>query len=317
MNLEPAYRAAVALQRRGAYAEAVAAWREILAAAPGLARAEANLALALLGAGDYAEGFPKYDIRFTRQLGRVEKPNLSFPEWRGEPLAGKSILVWMEQGFGDQIMFARFVRQLADQAAEVTVLTPPALVRLFAPLPARIIPAVGDTEIRRHDFWIMPGSMPGRLGTTLETLPAAPYLPGKAGGAGFGLVWTGDSRHLTNADRSLPDDLAAELLALPGARSLHPQDTGARDFQDTAEIVKDLALVISVCTAPAHLAGAMGKPVWVLLMAENCDWRWMGGREDSPWYPSARLFRQPEPGDWRSVVDRVKAELAAQRIGGA
>jgi hypothetical protein len=273
----------------------------MLAERPELADVQANLALALLGAGQYAEGFLLYDLRFTRREGRVAKPALTFPEWRGEPLAARSILVWMEQGYGDQIMFARFAGELARRGARVSILAPPPLARLFASLPADVIVAEGKVTIPPHDFWVMPGSIPGRLGTTLETLPNAPYLPGRDGGEGTGLVWRGDPRHPTNAARSLPGDLAAELLALPGVRSLHPEDTGARDFQDTAAIVAGLERVVSVCTSVAHLAGAMGKPTWVLLMAENCDWRWMEGRSDSPWYPSSTLFRQPRAGDWRAV----------------
>lgn len=305
--IEARFRTAVALQRRGDYAEAIPIYRDVLAHRPDLAIAHQNLCLALLGNGDYAEGFPLYDHRFQRDEGRVPKPTLSFPEWRGEPLEGRSILVWMEQGYGDQIMFARFVPELARRGAEISLLAPSGLARLFGALPARIIEARGDVTIPRHDFWVMPGSIPGRLGTTLGTLPNAPYLPSAPGGTGLGVVWHGNPSHRDNPYRSLPEPLAAELLALPGAVSLHPEDTGARDFQDTAGIIKGLAGVVSVCTSVAHLAGAMGKPLGVLLMAENCDWRWMSKRTDSVWYPSARLLRQPEPGDWRPAVEAAKA----------
>lgn len=301
---------AVALQRRGRYREAIARWRAIIAEAPETPGAKANLVLALLGAGEYAEGLPAYDLRFTRDVGRVWRPELSFPEWKGEPLARKSILVWAEQGFGDQIMFARFVPELVKRGAEVSILAPPPLVRLFSALPARVIAAEGEVVMPRHDYWVMAGSIPGRLGVTLESLPSAPYLLSRPGGKGVGLVWHGNPKHWSNAARSLPRELAEELLALPGVISLHPEDTGAKDFQDTAEIVKGLELVVSVCTSTAHLAGAMGKPLFVLLMAEDCDWRWMAERTDSPWYPTATLFRQPRPGDWRSVVDAVKAQIA-------
>jgi hypothetical protein len=311
MDLDAEFAAAIAVTRAGQYAEAVARWRAIIAERPEMPGAQSNLVLALLGAGDYAEGFPAYDQRFTRNVGRVWKPQLSFAEWRGEPLAGKSILVWGEQGFGDQIMFARFVPELAKQAAQVSMLVRPGLGRLFAALPARVLEAQGQVSIPRHDYWIMAGSVPGRLGVTLETLPSAPYLPGKPGGTGVGLAWRGNPGHYTNADRSLPPELAEELLALPGVISLHPEDTGAKDLQDTAEIVQGLERVVSVCTSMAHLSGAMGKPVDVLLMAQDCDWRWMADRSDSPWYPSATLLRQPRPGDWRTVLDAVKARVTA------
>jgi len=313
-SVEARFRAATALQRRGDYAQAVAIYRALLAERPDLEIARENLCLALLGAGDYGEGFALYDLRFTRIQGRVAKPQLSFPEWRGEPLGGRSILVWMEQGYGDQIMFARFVRSLAAQGARVSILALPALARLFQALPAQVIVAAGQLTIPHHDFWIMPGSIPGRLGTTLATLPSAPYLAGapRGDGAGVGVVWRGDARHHNDGNRSLPEVLGRELLALPGAVSLHPEDTGAADFADTAARIGDLALVIAVDTAVVHLAGAMGKPVWVLLPAEACDWRWMAGRSDSRWYPTARLFRQPSPGDWASVLAEVGQALAAR-----
>jgi len=291
----------------------VALDRGILDRSPGLAIAEENLCLALLGAGDLAEGFRRYDIRFARTQGRVAKPALSFPEWRGEPLQGRSILVWSEQGFGDQIMFARFVPVLRAMGAEVSLLTPPPLLRLFAELPAQLIEAAGEVRIPRHDFWIMPGSIPGRLGVDEATLPRSPYLPCRDGGEGVGVAWRGDPRHPTNAQRSLPTEHREALLDLPAAASLLPEDSGARDFAETAAMIRDLALVITVDTSIAHLAGAMGKPTWILLSGENCCWRWQADRTDSPWYPSARLFRQASPGDWGAVMYAVRRALTAER----
>ncbi|CAN7338285.1 hypothetical protein LJR219_001875 [Phenylobacterium sp. LjRoot219] len=309
---EGLFRRAAEAQRFGRYAEAVTLYREVLARTPGRPEAEQNLCLALLGAGDLGAGFRRYDVRFDRDLGRVAKPALSFPEWRGEPVADRSILIWMEQGFGDQIMFARFALVLTAMGADVSILTPPALTRLFRSLPARIIEASGEVTIPRHDYWIMPGSIPGLLGVTEQTLPRGPYLPGAAGGAGVGVAWRGDARHPTNPARSLPPEHRDDLLSLPGAVSLLPEDTGAADFAETAALIRSLARVITVDTSIAHLAGAMGKPTWVLLMAENCCWRWQGGREDSPWYGSVRLFRQPAPGDWAAVLDAVRAALEAE-----
>jgi len=310
--VEALFRRAAQAQRLGGYAEAVDLYREVLRRRPGLAIAEENLCLALLGAGDLTEGFARYDIRFTRELGRVPRPGLSFPEWRGEPLAGRSILVWMEQGFGDQIMLGRFVPVLAAGGAAVSILAPPPLTRLFRSLPARVIEASGEMQIPRHDFWIMPGSIPSRLGVSEATLPKAAYLPGAPGGRGAGVAWRGDPRHPTNAARSLTPEHRGALEALPGAISLLPEDTGAADFEATAEIIRGLERVITVDTSLAHLAGAMGKPTWVLLSAENCCWRWQGARDDSPWYPSLRLFRQQTPGDWGPVMDAVRGALAQE-----
>lgn len=310
--VEALFRRAADAQRVGRYAEAVELYREVLARAPGRPEAEENLCLALLGAGDLAEGFRRYDLRFERAVGRVPKPALSFPEWRGEPLAGRSILVWIEQGFGDQIMFARFVPVLAALGALVSILTPPPLTRLFGALPARIIEAAGEVKIPRHDFWIMAGSIPGRLGVSEQTLPRAPYLPGAAGGVGLGVAWRGDPRHANDAHRSLPPALGQALLELPGAVSLLPEDSGAADFAETAALIRGLARVVTVDTSIAHLAGAMGKPTWVLLPALNCDWRWQGQRTDSPWYPSVRLFRQATPGEWAPVLGAVRTALVAE-----
>lgn len=261
--------------------------------------------------GEYGEGFALYDGRFERARGRVPKAPLRYPQWRGENLTGKSLLIWPEQGFGDQIMFARFVPALVERGARVTVLTQPALVRLFQHLPATILGAAGQLSIPRHDYWTMPGSIPGPLGITQATLPSAPYLPGRPGGNGIGIVVRGDPGHANDRNRSLPLELATELLTLPSAVSLLPEDTGAQDFQATADRIADLEMVVTVDTSIAHLAGAMGKRTWVLVPEDGLDWRWMRGRSDSPWYPSVRLFRRPLGQDWKSTVREVRGLLSA------
>lgn len=306
--VESAFRAAVALQRAGDDAGAEAIWRRLLADHPGLINARDNLCLSLLAQGKYEEGFPLYDVRFERPQGRVLRPALSFPEWRGEPLDGRSILIWFEQGLGDQIMYARFARSLAGMGARVSMLVEPVLARLFRHLPVEVIEASDQVRIPPHDYWVMAGSLPGRLGVTLQGLPGEPYLPSREGGQGIGVMARG--RQTPDPGRSLPDAAAQALLALPGARSLAPEDTGARDLQDTAEIIAGLSLVITIDTAVAHLAGAMGKPTW-LLLPYLADWRWLRGRTDSPWYPSMTLFRQPSPGDWDTVVREVVARAPA------
>ncbi|WP_296598397.1 hypothetical protein [Phenylobacterium sp.] len=304
---------AVARQRQGDLAGAIAGYRRCLELDPSIAVARHNLCVALLTAGELEEGFALYDLRFGAGRQPVRKPALSFPEWSGEPVWGRSILIWPEQGAGDHIMFARFVPELVHRGARVTMLVPPTLARLFAPLPATILVAEGRVSIPTHDFWSMAGSLPGKLGVGLANLPADRYLPDAPRGVGIGIMARGNPAHGADRDRSLPPDVAARLLALPGARSLHPDDTGARDFEATAGIVRGLDLVISVDTSVAHLAGAMHKPTWILLQAQDPDWRWMRDRTDSPWYPTARLFRQPAPGDWDSVLNEVEAALRARR----
>ena len=272
----------------------------------------------LLALGHYRHGGALSDARYEIPELGLRKPPFSYPEWQGEDPAGRGILLFPEQGLGDQIQYARFAPWLAARGADVTLLCHPALQRLLAQsLGVRVLAARGQVEFPDPDAWVMMGSVTGRGGFTPETLPNAPYLRAAettppAGGR-IGVATRGNPSHPNDAHRSLPADAAAQLLSLPGAISLHPEDTGAADFADTAQIVAGLDLVVSVDTSVAHLAGAMGKPVWILLPRLMADWRWMQGRADSPWYPSARLFRQSAAGDWASVIEDVLRELADAR----
>jgi tetratricopeptide (TPR) repeat protein len=268
--------------------------------APELGVGRGNLGAAYLSLGRSAQGWALYDERAERRASPAH--GLPFPEWRGEPLAGKSLFIWLEQGFGDQILAARFVRQLTAQ--RITLTSAPQLARLFETLDPRVTVMTGEIAVAPHDYWTMALSLP----RWFKRIPTEPYLRGHAAKAtgGVGLAWRANPD--PDPGRSLPEALAQELLSLPGAVSLAPEDSGARDFQDTADLIAGLDRVISVDTSVAHLAGAMGKPTQVLLKAQSADWRW---RETAPgvcaWYPTARIARQPAQGDWRGLVDRLRA----------
>jgi tetratricopeptide (TPR) repeat protein len=302
-------------RRRGRLDLAEAEYRRTLNLAPAAAATMRLLATLLLSQGRFAEGFALFEARHAHP--RMKKPALPFPEWVSGPVAGKKLLIWPEQGFGDQIQFARFAPVLKRLGADVTLICHKELVRLFeASLGVRVLAAQGAVEFPDPDLWVMQGSIAARLGCTVETLPNAPYLraagtwPPLGEGFKVGLKTRGNPSHENDANRSLPEADAARLAKLPARMlSLEPADTGAKDFADTAAILDQLDLVISVDTSAAHLAGAVGKSCWVLLPAESTDWRWLLERTDSPWYPSMRLYRQQPDEPWSAVIDRVAADL--------
>ncbi len=296
------------LRDAGRNADALAVIREALAISPDDADWRWRRFNALAADARLPEAWPDYEARRNVTGQRVQVPALPFKEWQGEPV--ESLVLWPEQGFGDQIMFARYLPMLAG--VKVTLVCRPQLARLFAPLGVDVVPLVSPVRLPRADAWALLGSLPLRFGTDLGSIPPPTSIKAqpRPWRGRLGVVHQGSPTHGNDSNRSLPDHVADRLHALPGVVSLAPERTGARDFQDTADLIAGLDAVITVDTAVAHLAGSLGKPVHILLPAVRTDWRWLRNRSDSPWYPSARLYRQREPGQWHEVIDEVLRALS-------
>lgn len=268
------------------------------------------LGLALLMQGRYLEGFAEYEHREVRRTTPARR--LSFPEWDGAPLAGRSILVFTEQGLGDEIMLARFVPRLRELgASRIAVACQPAMVRVFQQLGVdevvpRFLPGGGQVSIPRCDVWTLILSLPFHLGLTLDQIRGEPYLRAPAaGGEGLAIVERGRPENPVDAARSIHD--GALRQAFPQATVLEPRG----DVMTSLTQLAGLDLLITVDTAWAHMAGALGVPCWVLLPFQHLDWRWMRGRGDTPWYRSLRLFRQSRAGDWSDPIRQARSTLAA------
>ena len=337
-----------ALYALGRNGEAAAALEHALARRPGHPGIHLNYAMALLRLGRMREGWAEFEWR-RRTEAYTSCQNLPCAEWRGEPLRGRTIVLHGEQGLGDSLHFVRYAPLVAARGGRVVALTAPPLVRLLATVPGVTTVVSALPYPSESDIHLPLMSLPHVFGTELDTIPVdIPYVfPDPAeveawGGrlAGLpglkvGLVWAGGFRPhepLANS-RSLGPDGFAALAAIPGislvslqkgssAEQAKAPTAGLRlvdwmdemaDFADTAALVANLDLVISVDTSVAHLAGAMGKPVWILLRFDGC-WRWLENCGDSPWYPTARLFRQPAPGQWEPVLLTVADAL--RRLAG-
>jgi len=272
---------------------------------PGWALPRYNLALALLGLGHSELGWMLFEARRALPELKAPSPDFPFPEWTGQPLAGRRLVVLGEQGAGDQIMFARYIPVLQQQGAEVIFVCDAALASL---LPAAV---AGIARRTAADYWAPLLSLPYRLGPALAAPPPPLLAVLSGGGGGIGVMAAGSPTHSNDLNRSLRGADARRLLAL--GRSLAPEATGAGSFLDTARIIAGLDLVISVDTAIAHLAASLGKPTWILIPELGVDWRWGRRSDRTAWYPSARLYRQAQPGDWRSVLDAVEGDLG--RLG--
>jgi tetratricopeptide (TPR) repeat protein len=339
---------------QGRIDEAEAEYRHALTIDPGEGLAHLALGETLLAQGRFEEGWSEFGWRWKIEDWPDPPRTYPQPLWRGEPLQGRRILLYGEAGFGDVIQFVRFATVVAERGGTVIAEVFPQLERLIATVPgvAEVV-RPGHSSLT-FDYHLPFMDIPDVVGTTLTTVPAAmPYLrpPGDtanrwkarvAGQSGLkvGLAWAGDPRprrfreNAIDRRRSMRLDRLASLFEVPdvtffslqkgtAAEQVKEVPTDRRpidlmdemsDFADTAALVANLDLVITVDTAIAHLAGAMAKPVWILSRFDGC-WRWLRDRDDSPWYPTARLFRQMQPGDWDEVIGRVRSELS--RIAGS
>jgi len=329
----------LALQAQNRLAEAIASFERAIVLDPGYASAHWNLSMARLLGGDFERGWQDYDWRW--QTPDNPPRSLPQPEWQGEPLVGETVFLYAEQGLGDTLQFVRYASVVAARGAKVVLEVQPELRRLLADLAGVDVLIARGEPLPPFDRQLPLLSLPRVCGTRLDTVPAAvPYLAAEPQlaaawherlaaltGVRVGLVWAGSTIHPNDRNRSLDPSALTPLAALPGVSYVSLQKGRAidglpaqmqvfdaasalNDFADTAAALANLDLVIAVDTSVAHLAGAMGKPVWVLLPFSP-DWRWLLERADSPWYPSMRLFRQTEPGAWGPVLQRVAAELAA------
>jgi Flp pilus assembly protein TadD len=341
------------LWQLGMVEQAIVAHRQALALNPDYVPAKTNIAHPLLALGEYEEGWSRYESRYDAALSRhfATVPQAPWPMWNGESLAGKSLIVWPEQGFGDILQFCRYAPMLKALGLKtLSIACPPPLAPLFQSLDGVdfVYSLDGEGTIAQHDYWCFVMSLPHRFGTTAENIPAfMPYLRAPAELVSLwqerlpkarlrvGLVWAGNPRLHTPASnaidqrRSVTAETFVPILQVPGVtfvslqkgegtqeqignlplefRPFDPMD-GVKDFADTAAIIESLDLIIAVDTSVAHLAGALNKPVWLLSRYAAC-WRWLRGRTDSPWYPSMRLFRQRDAGEWGPVIDEVRDAL--------
>jgi hypothetical protein len=331
----------IALAALNRHAQAIAQYEQALALDPRHAPAHFHRGLSRLVTGDLARGLADYEWRWAGSETQGAARELPGPRWTGaQDVKGATILLHAEQGLGDTIQFSRYATLLKERGARVVLEVHPPLKRLLSTV-AGVDEVVGMGQaLPRYDFHCPLMSAPLAFATTLETIPAprryvsvepaaVAHWAMRDSGAPrprVGFAWSGSRTLVNDANRSIPlaamkrlfewagtavslqkDVRESDRAALAGTRLAHLAEA-LNNFADTAGLIEQLDLVVTVDTSVAHLAGALGKRVWILLPFSP-DWRWLLDREDTPWYPTARLFRQPRIGDWASVVDRVGAQL--------
>jgi tetratricopeptide (TPR) repeat protein len=337
----------VALFRQGRGQAALDAYDHALSLNPDSADAHWNRALVLLQRGEYAQGWAEYDWRLRRSRRIREDTRFTQPLWTGQPLNGETILLHTEQGLGDAIQCARFIPQMSRFGGEIVLQAPRALTSLFASIPG-VAWVLADEDAPPPVACRLPlFSLPRLFAPAPDAVPAPiPYLSvaperialwaDRLAGIGrgklrVGVVWSGNVTSEAELGRSIPLSALAplarpdvQLISLQKGYGVDQLDTAgaamsvarlgpdydAGDFADTAAVIEALDLIVSCDTSVAHLGGALGKPVWMAINAV-ADWRWLEGRTDTPWYPTMRLYRQPEPGDWAAVFRAMARDLLA------
>jgi tetratricopeptide (TPR) repeat protein len=335
----------VALKELGHFAEALAAFNYALRLKPNYPDARNNRAGILLLEGALKPGFEDFESRWERTNAPRKTLNLTLPVWNGEPLDGRRILVWDEQGLGDLIHFSRYLPQLIASGAEVSFFSRKNMFRLLSTLPRvpRLLQRLDEREL--YDYQIALMSLPYAFGTDIDSIPArVPYLTAEpalvgawgkrlgAGGYRIGICWRGNPK--INLERNVPLSVFSAIAAIPGVRLIslvkdaseateeatkaigleclgEEFDRGPDSFVDTAAVMANLDLVITTDTSIPHLAGALGCPVFTALKRVP-DWRWMAEGEQSPWYPSMRLFRQSQRGAWPPVFEAIASAVKAR-----
>jgi hypothetical protein len=340
---------ALSLLQLHRYEEATAAYATLRELDPNDAKCAWQLAHLKLVAGDFAGGWAEREARWRVADFSPDYPKFAQPKWLGkEDIRGKTILICVDEGLGDTLQFARYVPALAARGATVILVVQAALRPLLKNLPGvSHCLAFGSPQLPPFDLHCPIMSLPLAFATTLETIPSPDYLPPLPAERikawhdrlaphrrlRVGLVWSGNPNQANDRNRSMPLETLLPLLDLdatfvslqkdvrPGDRTVLDAQarildvsTDLTDFIETSALIANLDLVITVCTSVAHLAGTLARPTWIMLPYVG-DWRWLDGRDDSPWYPSVRLFRQDEARDFADVIERVRAELQTLTAG--